>query len=253
MVDIGENYSLKDFIERYGFLTLNWPNDITRINVTNNHVTVYYNEMIFSSFPIISRHIDGLDTHVIHGKYYGYRSDANYSGFAKNITVNDCILKTKSTFHLGKKHRTDGPASKNWYPDGTIRLIEYSIDGKLHNEKGWARQIYHYNEQLKEELWCLNGNLHRIDGPALRVWDEKGQLIHEVWYLNNKMHCIDGPALRIWNEKGQLKEETWLLNNKIHREDGSALRIWDKKGNLIRQEWYYNGIEQDSIVTKRAL
>ena len=75
----------------------------------------------------------------------------------------------------------------------------------------------------------------------------------EVWYLKNKFHCTDGPAFREWNEKGQLIQEVWYLNNKMHRVDGPALCTWNDKGDIISQQWYCNGIEQDSITTKRAL
>ena len=184
MADTGENYSLTDFVRKHGFLNLSWPHDITRINVTNNYVTVYYNEMIFASFPIITQHINGIATYVIHGKYRGHKSSRVYSGIPKHVSVKDSIFKTKCIFHLGKKHCINGPAAKNWYLDGTISAIGYYIDGKLHNEKSWACRMFHHNGQLEKEEWCLNGKLHREDGPSIQVWDKKGNLISQEWYCN---------------------------------------------------------------------
>ena len=173
MADTGENYSLKDFIRKYGFLNLSWPHDITRVNITNNYVIVYYNEMIFASFPIITQHINGIVTYAIHGKYRGHKSSRVYSGITERASVKDSIFKTKCIFHLGKKHCINGPAA-----------IGYYIDGKLHNEKSWSYRMFHHNGQLKKEEWCLNGKLHREDGPSIQVWDKKGNLISQEWYYN---------------------------------------------------------------------
>ena len=85
----------------------------------------------------------------------------------KRIWDDDGNLLTETSYfvthnepdHIGNatrhKHNTDGPAYREWYPDGS-----------LHFEK-----------------WYIKGEHHRVDGPAIYEWYNNGTLKDENWIV----------------------------------------------------------------------
>ena len=101
-----------------------------------------------------------------------------------NLTLSENGVLLEETWKCdGKRHRTDGPAVQQWYPDGSL---------------------------MKKE-WLQNGWHHRIDGPAMQQWNVNGRLRWEEWSQNGRTHRTDGAAVHEWGSDGTAAPDRWFM------------------------------------------
>ena len=71
------------------------------------------------------------------------------------------------------------------YKNGQVRFEEWTNrDGKPHRLGGPAFREWYDTGQLKMEEWCIKGEMHRLDGPADCAWFANGQSRWYGWYIN---------------------------------------------------------------------
>ena len=85
----------------------------------------------------------------------------------------------------GKYHRLDGPAIKEFYSDGTLRIQEYYVNDELHRLDGPAFESFYPNGILKLQAYYVNELLHRIDGPAISEFYPDGTLNTEQYFIDH--------------------------------------------------------------------
>ena len=134
-------------------------------------------------------------------------------GKPSRFSADDCITYMEIVYCLGQRHSEDEPAYESCHSNGAKYQSDWFLNGKLHRK----------NEQC--EIWIVNGQRHRKNGPSYLEWHD------------NKM----------------LKLEKWYQCGEYHRKGGPAMQKWDKKGKCVEQKWYVHGVEQESILTKRAI
>ena len=184
-------------------------------------------------------------------------------------------INKKLYYRHGVGHRNNKPSRQIWHPNGQIHIEEYWNNDHLHNEDGPAVRKWDLNGNLIQMSNMVNGRC-RIDTkePAVQKWVnglrelcswrldehsykvehyENGIKIDTIYRYDYKSHRKDGPAMLKYYPSGKIKEHRYYIHDKLHNEDGPAILKWDEEGNVIGQLWYYNGIKQDSIITKRAL
>lgn len=111
-----------------------------------------------------------------------------------------------------KPHRTNGPASQEWFENGKIAFEGWYVNGYQHKKDGPAEQIWHANGKIKCKIWLDHNIEHRLDGPAFQSWYGNGRLSDEWWMKEGKRHRIYGPAWKKWRETGELWDEEWYKN-----------------------------------------
>ncbi len=101
--------------------------------------------------------------------------------------------------------------------------------------------VLHPNGKVRSITYTVNGRWHRDNGPAFHIWNDAGVLIREEWYQNVRSHRDNGPAYQQWNDAGVLIKEIWWQNGRLHRDNGPAHQEWNDAGELIRESWWQNG------------
>ncbi len=72
------------------------------------------------------------------------------------------------------------------HPNGRVKSIKYTVNGRWHRDKGPARQQWNDVGVLIWESWYQNDRWHRDNGPAYQKWNDAGELIWEIWYQNGR-------------------------------------------------------------------
>lgn len=81
----------------------------------------------------------------------------------------------------GDKHRVDGPAHINYYPDGKVASESWYRDGKLHREDGPALTRYAHDGSISCEEWFINDK-HPVDRPGYVSYTPTGSVARELWF-----------------------------------------------------------------------
>tara|TARA_R110002049_G_scaffold28977_1_gene98623 strand:+ start:11749 stop:12435 length:687 start_codon:yes stop_codon:yes gene_type:complete len=218
-------YTVSEFQAIYGNLNLNWPDWLTHVNVElideqHNDVKVYCDEVLCSSFNI--------------AKFAtGWRCDGKSVG----ITCYSMDLSR--------------PYSPDIY---NVKVVSYYTSGVKYRKGKHTSKRIHPNGQIHKKTWAnSSGQFHRKnDKPARIKWDEKGNIIEKIWDKCGLRHREDGPAQIVWDKDTLLiKKEGWYKNGEKHREGGPAI-IKYHNGEIVHQEWWYNNVQQEHLLTKKA-
>jgi len=181
------------------------------------------------------------------------------------IWNDDGILLTETSYfvthndpdHIGNatrhKHKTDGPAYRGWYPDGSMKFEEWYIKGEHHRVDGPARRGWYPDGSIRTEEWYIKDQSHRTDGPSYRHWSVDGALGMEEWRIKDEIHRTDGPAYREWSVDGTLTLEEWRIKHEIHRTDGPAYREWSDDGTLTEENWCVGGKQSSKDEINRKI
>lgn len=96
---------------------------------------------------------------------------------------------------------TRGYLSKEWRND----------NGKLHNDKGPACIIYHFNGFLLLESFYINGVSHRDDGPASIWYKESGVVdFYSFWFNGSHLGISNTGFWALWD---RLSDEQRMNQN----------------------------------------
>lgn len=142
------------------------------------------------------------------GKKLLKRSDLK----CKEYYIGERLERRIFTINEYMYHRLNGPAIKEWYPNG----------------------------QLKKRIYREYNRLHRINGPAWEEWYENGRLRVREYRQHDQLHNITGPAYIEWYPNGELKSCYYYIDGKKHRSDGPAEEHWLENGELLYREYFVN-------------
>jgi antitoxin component YwqK of YwqJK toxin-antitoxin module len=90
------------------------------------------------------------------------------------------------------------------------RIHDNNEDG-LNLGVGSSVNYYYPNGSIEMENFFLNGILHREDGPAKIMYNPDGSIYFEYFYLGGLKHRKDGPAI-ISHVKDSICEEAFYIN-----------------------------------------
>lgn len=166
----------------------------------------------------------------------------------------------------GELHRTDGPATTRYHPNGNLAERQWFQDGLGHREIGPAVECYHPNGRLESESWMRQGELHRTDGPAESHFDQTGNLWLEQWWWNGWPARPTGPEMveyhlcgcvreetfvldpacgtaqhRVYRPNGTIEKHAWTMVDELHRDGQPAVIHCDHNGSLAVGEWFERG------------
>jgi hypothetical protein len=93
----------------------------------------------------------------------------------------------------GKRFHRDpneGPAHIGYADDGSVRFVEYYVNGRYHREGGPAHIEYGSNGMVLGESYSLLGHLHRDpnEGPAYWSRNEQGVVTCEFYIVNREFY-----------------------------------------------------------------
>lgn len=160
-----------------------------------------------------------------------------------------------------KIHRTDGPATLEFYPNsGGFDIEEWWNDSKIIH--------YQYNGQIRREIWCRHGKSYRLNGPAEIHYDTNGNIEIESWGETSDYYI--GPTRIEYYSDGNFKLKEWKhpnnLINKVfacvnyngffyvmyrlntgkwyyklfHNSNGPACIKYYPNGHIMEEKYYYN-------------
>ena len=87
------------------------------------------------------------------------------------------------TNEYDRYHREGATALIRYYPDGSIDLEAFYINGWLHREDGPAQLIYYPDGSIKRELFIINSFQHRKWGPAEIRYNPDGSIDSEEFWV----------------------------------------------------------------------
>ena len=127
------------------------------------------------------------------------------------------------------------------------KVVEYYINGHLHNDSGPARILYNSDKIIVEE-YHFNGLLHRDSGPAyIKRHMANGSKNIMMWYKHGKIHREDGPAIIHYNNVHTIVtkyKEEYRINGELHSiDDIPAKRFYNVNGKIKKECWYAFGIQ----------
>ena len=138
-----------------------------------------------------------------------------------------------------------------FYPDGSLRYIEFKNIHGFHRPDGPSYLSWHTNGQLAYQSYRINEKWNNffdtntnLTIPASQQWYTNGQLEYQEYYVDNKRNNFFNhetnktiPAFQYWSDNGQLAYQSYFINDKRNN-------FFDKNTNLTipaLQRWYSDG------------
>lgn len=96
--------------------------------------------------------------------------------------------------YRGVYHCTNGPAIKQYWHGGQIKLVAYIVNGEYHNRDGPAISSWHANGMPERVMYYVAGSLF-AHGVASCWWNDQGTLVAATYMHGALRHRLEGPAV----------------------------------------------------------
>jgi len=164
----------------------------------------------------------------------GYSVREYYPAEIEEFCEHGHNFKSEMWFTDNLLHRTDGPALKKWYPNGSVKCIEYWQNGLMSRYDGPAAIQYFeslHPDNIKGnihcEQWRQKDLLHRTDGPAISIFHEskQKQIAERQWWKNGQRRTEGGPAIERINQQNDIIHECHWSKDTIVIPENDYLKI----------------------------
>lgn len=165
-----------------------------------------------------------------------------YNKYIILYRLHNIVLIMQYTLN-GKLHNDNGAACVMYHPNGNLKRYSYEQNCYLHRVGGPAVEEFSYdNERILERRYYYNGMEHNDNGPSYIGWYLDGGK-HTIGYKKEgKYHRIGKPALFYFYSDGSLAAIYYYYEGKLHNDDGPALVKWYPNGYRSKTEYYTHGV-----------
>lgn len=166
--------------------------------------------------------------------------------FTRNNTFHNIAFPSLITFdkkhrlkelcfcEYGCYHNEDGPALIEFRSDGSKKLVEFQLRGKMHRapiflEKGGvsyrpAMIRWYESGIIQKVMYAIDGNIHNEYGPAICDFYKNGNIKRIEFRIHNKTTRDNGPAIIHFNEDGTISKKEYLIDGNYIKNAPHILR-----------------------------